>query len=287
MIIPERSRDIGDFLVGRLLPFRKKRMVGPFIFIDHMGPNDLGPGHYLDVDQHPHIGLATLTYLLAGEIEHRDSLGTVQTIRPGEVNWMVAGSGITHTERSPAELRNGAVYTLHGYQIWVALPPEAERASPSFFHASAADLPRWKEGQAELALIAGEIFKRRSPVPVHSPLYLLEIATNRTALDLNPAELYGEFGLIVISGEAEACAHKIAPSQLLVSKPGAEASLRLAPNGHYFLFGGESFERDHLMDWNFVASDEAKLQEARQRWKNKAFPGVPGDATYVPHPGDR
>src|SRR5210317_1805402 len=137
MVIPERSRDIGDFLVGRLLPFRKKRMIGPFIFIDHMGPTRLGPEKYMDIGQHPHIGLSTLTYLFEGELEHRDGLGTRQRIRPGSVNWMTAGKGITHTERTPADLRQGNSFTMHGYQIWVALPKEKEEIPPEFFHADA------------------------------------------------------------------------------------------------------------------------------------------------------
>ena len=134
MIIEERSRDIGDFLVGRLIPFRKKRMVGPFIFIDHMGPSKVGNGKYLDVGQHPHIGLSTLTYLMEGTILHRDSIGSVQKIEPGSVNWMTAGSGVVHTERTPTELRDGSTHTLHGYQIWVALPKEYEETTPSFHH---------------------------------------------------------------------------------------------------------------------------------------------------------
>ena len=134
LIIAERSRDIGDFLVGRLIPFRKKRMIGPFIFIDHMGPVNLGPERYLDVDQHPHIGLATLTYMLEGEIMHEDSLGTKQRITPGSVNWMIAGKGVSHTERTPADLRDGRNLVAHGYQIWVALPKDLENTDPKFYH---------------------------------------------------------------------------------------------------------------------------------------------------------
>jgi len=136
-IIPERSRDIGDFLVGRLLPFRKKRMVGPFIFIDHMGPSRVGPGHYMDIGQHPHIGLSTLTWLLEGAIHHKDNLGSDQIIGPGSVNWMTAGSGVVHTERTPAHLRDGGVYPVHGYQVWVALPKEKEHMPAEFHHVAA------------------------------------------------------------------------------------------------------------------------------------------------------
>ena len=149
MIIEERSRDIGDFLVGMLIPFRKKRMIGPFIFIDHMGPTQLGPSKYMDVDQHPHIGLATLTYMLEGELIHEDSLGTHQRITPGSVNWMIAGKGVSHTERTPPDLRNGKKFTAHGYQIWVALPKAKEGMPPEFHHMPAETLPKWQDGPAQ------------------------------------------------------------------------------------------------------------------------------------------
>jgi redox-sensitive bicupin YhaK (pirin superfamily) len=149
LIIEERSRDIGDFLVGRLLPFRKKRMVGPFIFIDHMGTSQLGPNSYMDVDQHPHTGLSTLTFMLEGEIVHKDSIGSEQRITPGSVNWMVAGKGVTHTERTPKNLRNGTSFSAHGYQIWVALPKDMEDCNPEFHHIEETALPKWKEGSAQ------------------------------------------------------------------------------------------------------------------------------------------
>ena len=145
LIIEERSRDLGDFLVGRLLPFRKKRMVGPFIFIDHMGPSVIGPGRYLDIGQHPHIGLSTLTYLFEGEVVHRDTLGTVQKVTPGAVGWMTAGSGIVHTERTPQEQRDGGAYPMHGYQIWVALPRHLEEMDPEFSYTPKGDLPKWHD----------------------------------------------------------------------------------------------------------------------------------------------
>ena len=165
MLVDERERDIGNFLVGRLLPFRKKRQVGPFTFIDHMGPSTIAPGQYIDVDQHPHIGLSTLTYLLEGEIAHRDSTGADVVIRPGDVNFMTAGSGVTHTERTPEAQRDGGTYTMHGYQIWVALPKEQEEIAPAFVHLAAAELPRWQDEHAEYILVAGEGYGRKSPLP--------------------------------------------------------------------------------------------------------------------------
>jgi len=177
LIVEERSRDIGDFLVGRLIPFRKKRMVGPFVFIDHIGPSEIGEGKFLDIDQHPHIGLATLTYLLEGKIHHNDSIGTSQIITPGSVNWMVAGKGCAHTERTPEIARSNGNHILHGYQIWVALPKYLEDLDPEFHHIEATQLPSWKEGKASFKLIAGKGFEKESPLPVHSPLFMVEIKT--------------------------------------------------------------------------------------------------------------
>ena len=225
MIIPERSRDIGDFLVGRLLPFRKKRMIGPFIFIDHMGPVTLGPERYMDVGQHPHIGLATLTYLFEGTLEHRDGLGTRQRIQPGSVNLMVAGRGITHTERTPEEMRKGAIFTLHGYQIWIALPKAKEHMLPAFFHAQAGELPQWKTHDASFMLICGKAFGKESPVPYYSELFLLEIKTvKNTMLDLAEG-VKGEIGIVVVSGIVQACGKEIPEGSILYSKPGETCML--------------------------------------------------------------
>ena len=169
MVVEERSRDIGNFVVGRLLPFRKKRQVGPFTFIDHMGPSHIGPGKYMDVDQHPHIGLSTLTYLLEGQVVHRDSTGAVQVIRPGEVGFMTAGKGVAHTERTPLPLRDGQKHAVHGYQVWVALPKEAEEMEPRFDFVPKDQLPHWKEGKLDMTLVAGKAFGRRSPLKVLFP----------------------------------------------------------------------------------------------------------------------
>src|SRR5471032_160154 len=174
LIIEERPRNIGNFMVGRLLPFREKRMVGPFIFIDHMGPEDMQPGENMDIGPHPHIGLSTLTFLFDGNVMHKDSLGTEVEIKPGQVNWMTAGSGIVHSERTPQHLRDKAK-TLHGLQIWVALPKELEQMPPSFFHTDASDLPHWETDGVAYKLIAGSVMDKTSPVPVFSPLYFLEL----------------------------------------------------------------------------------------------------------------
>ncbi len=284
LIIEERSRDIGDFLVGRLLPFRKKRMVGPFIFIDHMGPTVLGPEKYMDVGQHPHIGLSTLTYLMEGELMHRDSIGTNQRIAPGSVNWMVAGKGVTHTERTPENLRNGKPFTAHGYQIWVALPKELEDKHPEFHHFDPAELPQWQEGSANFKLVAGKGYGKISPVPVHSDLFMVEIKTD-AAFSLNTRNhLKGEIGICIVEGSIEACGNKIEKGNMLVSKIEDACSVNLSPDAHILLFGGLPFPEERFIYWNFVSSDKEKIEKAKENWKNKNFPGVANDESYIPLP---
>ncbi|MEQ8245531.1 pirin family protein [Fulvivirga sp.] len=284
LIIEERSRDIGDFMVGRLIPFRKKRMVGPFIFIDHMGPAAIGNGKYMDVDQHPHTGLSTLTYMLEGEIVHKDSVGSDQLIIPGSVNWMTAGKGVTHTERTPEHLRVTATSTMHGYQIWVALPKHLEDMEPSFHHIDADQLPYWKDGKTAFRLVAGEGFGKKSPVPVHSELFMVEIKTEADyALDIN-GQLEGEIGICIVEGSIKACEHHVEAGNMLVSKIDNQCAIEIKAGSHLLLFGGKPFEEERFIYWNFVASSKEKLEDAKQRWRNKQFPKVPGDDTYVPLP---
>lgn len=284
LIIEERSRDIGDFLVGRILPFRKKRMVGPFIFIDHMGPTELGPEKYMDVDQHPHIGLATLTFLLEGAVMHEDSLGTKVKIQPGSVNWMVAGSGVTHTERTPQELRNGNIFTMHGYQIWVALPKKKEFMQPEFHHFDSNELPQWQEGSTQFKLVAGTAFGKTSPVPVFSDMFMVEIKTEEEyQLQIN-GQVRGEIGICIVEGSIQACDNHVEKGNMLVSKVEDACSLTIHPNSHIILFGGQPFEQERQIFWNFVASDASTIEKAKENWKNKTFPMVKNDDTYVPLP---
>nr|WP_293300570.1 pirin family protein [Allomuricauda sp.] len=285
LIIEERSRDIGDFLVGRLIPFRKKRMIGPFIFIDHMGPTQLGPQKYMDVDQHPHIGLSTLTFMLEGEIIHKDGLGTHQRIRPGSVNWMTAGKGVSHTERTPEDMRQGNVFTAHGYQIWVALPKELENMEPQFHHIEGKDLPKWKDESAEFTLVAGEGYGKVSPVPVHSPLFMIEIKNAEPyALNVN-GKLKGEIGICIVEGGIEACGEMVEKGNILVSKVENTCNIKLRPNTHLLLFGGEPFPEERHIFWNFVSSSKETIEQAKEAWKNKTFPMMTDDDTYVPLPG--
>lgn len=284
LIIEERSRDIGDFFVGRLIPFRKKRMVGPFIFIDHMGPTEMGPDRYMDVDQHPHIGLSTLTYLMEGEIIHADSIGTVQRITPGSVNWMVAGKGVTHTERTPHEMRDGRKIRMHGYQIWVALPQELEDTEPSFHHIEAQALPRWEEDGAQFTLVAGKGYGRVSPVPVHSELFMVDVKTTQDfELDVT-GQLTGEIGIAIVEGEIRACGNSIGKGNMLVSKVENSCRIHIKAGSHLLLFGGEPFSEQRYIHWNFVSSSKEKLEQAKEDWKAHAFPQVPHDDTYVPLP---
>lgn len=284
LIIEERSRDIGNFMVGRLLPFAKKRMVGPFIFMDHMGPSTIGPGRYLEVDQHPHIGLSTLTYLFEGEILHRDSLGNQQLITPGDVNWMTAGKGIVHTERTPLNHRDGKKYRSHGYQIWVALPKEQEDREPEFHHVPKSQLPAWEKKGLNYTLIAGEAFGEKSPVPVHSKLYMLTVESrkpNRLSLD---DILPGEIGLCVVEGSIETDDHQIGKGKMLVSTMKDAFSVELGENTTLLVFGGEFFPEKRYVFWNFVSSDQSKIEKASLEWQNRKFPVVEGDDSYVPLP---
>lgn len=284
LIIEERSRDIGDFLVGRLIPFRKKRMIGPFIFIDHMGPTRLGPTTYMDVDQHPHIGLSTLTFMLEGELMHEDSMGTRQRISPGSVNWMVAGKGVSHTERTPRDLRNGKTFTAHGYQIWVALPKNLEDIEPEFHHFDSSELPSWKDGPAEFKLVAGEGYGKKAPVPVHSNLFMVEIKTTDT-FRLNTKDyLKGEIGICIVEGSIEACGEVVKKGNILVSKVEDTCNTILHPNTHILLFGGEVFPEERHIYWNFVSHSKEKIDLAKQQWADKTFPMMENDSTYVPLP---
>lgn len=284
LIIEERARDIGDFLVGRLLPFRKKRMVGPFIFIDHMGPATIKPGSYMDIGQHPHIGLSTLTYLFKGEIRHRDTIGSDVVITPGAVNWMTGGHGVTHTERTPEHLRDGGSYQVHGFQIWVALPKHLEEMEPEFFHAEKKDLPTWQEDGIQYRLIAGEGFGRKSPVPVYSPLFMIEVKTDKTVLLDTKNNLKGEIGICVVSGKIMACDQPIEAGNMIVSKVEDTCKVEVEAGSHLLLFGGEPFAEERFIYWNFVATSQEKIEAAKVRWANRQFPIMEDDSSYIPLP---
>lgn len=283
LIIEERPASIGSFMVGRLLPFKDKRMVGPFAFIDHMGPICMSDNESLDVPPHPHIGLSTLTYLFEGSIMHRDSIGTEVEIKPGQVNWMTAGKGIVHSERTPEYLRNSDKM-MHGLQIWVALPKELEKMEPEFFHVEGKGLPEWTEGGVHFKLIAGEAFGRKSEVPVYSPLYFLELkSTGRQTVKIGN-ELFGESALYILEGAIESEGNTFGPKQILVAKDSKLCEFDMQENSTIYIFGGEPFPEPRIIYWNFVASSEERIEEAKAMWLEQSFPPVPGETEFVPLP---
>lgn len=284
LIIEERAANIGNFMVGRLLPFRKKRMVGPFIFIDHMGPAHMGPEENMDIGPHPHIGLSTLTYLLEGSMQHRDSIGSDIEIQPGAVNWMSAGKGVVHSERTPNYLR-GTEKVVHGLQIWVAQPKSVENDNPFFSHTEAKDLPTWQENKVNYKLVAGKAFSKSSPVPVHSELFLLEITSQQEAEVCIGKELYGEVGIYILEGTITAEGNTYEAKQLLVNTADELCSITLAPNAHIFIFGGIPFEEERFIFWNFVSSDKEIIEKAKEDWMQKKFPKIEGEDDLIPIPG--
>jgi redox-sensitive bicupin YhaK (pirin superfamily) len=283
LIIEERPRDVGNFMVGRLLPFRNKRMVGPFIFIDHMGPATIGADQNFDVGPHPHIGLSTLTYLFEGSIMHRDTLGTEIEIKPGQVNWMTAGGGMVHSERTPQYLRHREK-SMHGMQIWVALPKELEQMAPSFHHASDADLPHWQDGDLSYKLIAGEIAGHKSPVPVYSALYLLELKSNTRQRVNIGAQLYGECGLYILDGSIDIEGDAFGARELLVAKDSKLCEFVIEAGSTVYFFGGEPLPEPRLIYWNFVATDQSLIDAAKQKWRDQAFPKIKGETEFIPLP---
>lgn len=283
LIIEERAADIGNFMVGRLLPFREKRAVGPFVFIDHMGPAQLKDYQNLDVPPHPHIGLSTLTYLFEGAIMHRDSLGTEMVIEPGAVNWMTAGKGVVHSERTPEYLRQSDK-SLHGLQIWVALPKSLEQSSPSFSHIEAQDIPAWKEDTLHFKLIAGEAFQKKSPVPVHSPLYFIEIKSTADSTVTIGEHLYGESALYILEGEIESEGNSFGTKQILIAKDSKLCAFHMKKNTTVYIFGGEAFPEERFIYWNFVNSDKEIIEKAKEDWKAQRFPKVPQETEFVPLP---
>ena len=283
MLVNERQRDLGNFIVGRLLPFKEKRQVGPFTFIDHMGPSKIGKGRFLDVDQHPHIGLSTLTYLFEGEIEHKDSIGSKQVIRPGDVGFMTSGKAVTHTERTPQELRNIETI-LHGYQIWVALPIEKEDMEPQFDFFASESLPSWEENGLTLKLVAGKAFGRSAPLQGYTPLFMVDILANTSAtLDLRN-QLKGEVAFVIVKGCITEDGNQIEAGQMMVSKTNEACSITLEKGTQLLLFGGEPLPEERYLLWNFVSSSKEKLKQAQADWEARKFPKVPDDDTYIPMP---
>ncbi|MBL8698863.1 MAG: pirin family protein [Alphaproteobacteria bacterium] len=284
LILPPNESDLGDgFRVRRLLPQVARRAVGPFVFFDHMGPASFAEGHGLDVRPHPHIGLATVTYLFEGQIVHRDSLGIVQPIDPGAVNWMTAGRGIVHSERTaPSRRRSGE--RLDGIQVWVALPQAQAECEPSFVHHPAQTLPRFASGGAQLTLIAGESFGQRSPVAVASPLFYAD-ARLAAAGELALAAEHEERACYVVDGSVQVDGETIAPHHVAVLVPGAPAVIRSAGPARVMLFGGAPLDGPRTIWWNFVASSKARIDQAKADWAAQRMGRVPGESEHIPLPG--
>lgn len=284
-VIEPRRRDLGGFEVGRILPYTARRMVGPFVFFDVMGPVDLQPGlpRSVDVRPHPHIGLATVTYLFDGEIMHRDSVGSEQPIRPAEVNWMVAGSGITHSERFERARSHGD--RLHGIQAWVALPVEHEETAPSFSHHRGDDLPIYRDNEVELRLIAGELMGLKAAVVTHSPLFYAhaELAAGGT-LELPPA--LGDRAAYVASGSVAVGGESFGPDRMLVFQAGRPVTIRAASPARLMVLGGENVGPRHI-EWNFVSSSRERIEQAKADWRAQRMKLPDLDAgEFIPLPGD-
>ena len=285
LVIDQRRRDLGGFEVGRVLPFAARRMVGPFVFFDHMGPIEFPPGipRSVDVRPHPHIGLSTVTYLFDGEIMHRDSLGSEQAIRPGEVNWMTAGRGITHSERFERARREGG--TTHGIQAWVGLPREQEETDPAFDHYGAESLPIYESGGLWARLVAGEAFGAKAAVRTHSPLFYVHwrLAAGATA---QLEARYPERAAYIVAGTVDVDGQTYNAGQLLVFAPGAPILFSAPTPSVVMLLGGEPIG-ERYVEWNFVSSSRERIEQAKADWRaGRMKLPVHDDREFIPLPPD-
>lgn len=282
LVVGPRLRPLEGFTVNRVWPTPRRRLIGPFIFLDHMQAAELPPGAGFDVPPHPHIGLATVTWLFEGELMHADSLGIRQPIRPGELNWMMAGRGITHSERSTDAERERAS-RIHGIQSWVALPGERESDEPAFRHVAARDLPVIDTDAGRLRLIAGSAFGAESPVTTQSPLFYVEANLNAgSAFDLDPD--LGERGIYIASGHIGIDGFDYPAGRLLALDPSRECRIRVHEASTLMLLGGAPLDGPREIWWNFVSSDPARIEAAKADWQQRRFPPVPGDDGRMPLP---
>ncbi|MCP5412524.1 MAG: pirin family protein [Alphaproteobacteria bacterium] len=286
--ITGKAHDLGDgFFVTRLLPQAARRSIGPFVFFDYFGPVDFAPGKGIDVRPHPHIGLATVTYLFDGAQMHRDTLGSVQEIRPGDVNWMTAGRGIAHSERTGPQTR-AAGHRMHGIQSWVGLPQADEEAAPAFQHFAAADLPERAHGGVNLKMIAGSAFGLTAPVKTFSPIFYAD-----ARFDAGGALTYGaeheERAFFVIEGEVQTSeAHVHGPGAMLALEPGEEITLYADAPARVMLLGGAPLDGPRHIWWNFVSSSKDRIERAKQEWRDGKFGLIPGDdQEFIPLPENK
>lgn len=281
-LIDSRQRDLGGFVVRRVLPSDTRQMVGPFIFFDHLGPTRFPPGGGIDVRPHPHIALATVTYLFAGSLMHRDSLGSAQEIAPGDVNWMSAGEGIVHSERTPAQSRPQGP-RIHGIQSWVALPDGEEEKKPSFVHTAATALPHLKLGEATLSVIAGHAFGAKSPVRVLWPTLYVDAQLPAGATLEVPPE-HADRAVYVVEGQLSIGETQLNEGQLAILEPDIIAPVHAVSAARMLLLGGEPFATPRFIEWNFVASSRERIERAKERWRAREFPAVPGETEFIPLP---
>ena len=285
LVIEARSRDLGGFIVGRVLPFAQRRSIGPFVFFDHFGPLEFPPGipRSVDVRPHPHIGLSTLSYLFEGEIMHRDSLGSEQAIRPGEVNWMTAGRGITHSERFERARAEGG--PMHGIQAWVGLPVESEEVEPSFAHYGADALPTYESGGLWARLVAGAAFGAKASVATYSPLFYVHWRLQPEARAQLPAE-YSERAAFIATGSVDVDGQRANAGQMLVFAPGAPITFTALTQATVMLLGGEPIGERYL-EWNFVSSSKERIEQAKADWRaGRMKLPLHDDREFIPLPAD-
>ncbi len=284
LVVTPKPSDIGAFEVRRALPSSKCRSLGPFVFLDQMGPAVLTPDNLLDVRPHPHIGLATVTWMIDGEIMHRDSLGSAQVIRPGELNWMTAGAGIVHSERTPAHLRDKRS-SLFGVQCWVALPADSQEMPPEFAHYSAEDIPVYETEGAHAIVAVGTAWDVSSPVRTVSQTLLLQIGLEAGASITLPNDCR-ERGIYLLTGRVAIAGETFAPEQLLVLNEGEAVSVTAVEPACFMMLGGEPLDGPRHMYWNFVHTDKDRIEKAKEDWTQRRFPDVPCDeAEWIPLPG--
>ncbi|MBT8437976.1 MAG: pirin family protein [Gammaproteobacteria bacterium] len=280
LIIEPHAKDLGEFSVRRVLPSARRRMVGPFVFFDHMGPAEFPPGEGIQVRPHPHIGLATVTYLFEGEIMHRDSLGVVQPIRAEAVNLMTAGRGIVHSERAGDDLHSTS--RLHGIQTWMALPDDQQECEPDFVHYPAAELPGFEQDGVSIRLIMGEAYGYASPVTQHAPTLYLECRfPGGTSLTLPNS--YDEIAAYVVSGDIHVDGYTPGQGQMAVACPGNTLHLDADSESHVMVIGGTNLGKRHVW-WNFVSNSKQRIEQASDDWREDRFEKVPGETEFIPLP---
>ncbi len=284
LAIAPRSRDLGGFSVRRALPDERRQMVGPFIFYDHLGPAQFAPGQGMDVRPHPHIGLATVTYLCEGRILHRDSLGNVQEIAPGEMNLMTAGRGVVHSERTPPGPRASGQKML-GLQSWIALPLAHEETAPSFQHFGANVLPTVKDRGVFARVIAGSAFGVTSPVETLSDWFYVELRLSAGVSAPLDAD-HEERALYLVDGAIEIGGQRFDEPQLLIFRPGVSITIRAPEDAHVMLLGGAATDGPRYLWWNLVSSRKERIEQAKADWREGRFPSVPGETEFIPLPDD-